>query len=78
MKSELDDIIKILRKVSDLVGSKDGKSLDLAKERIFTTGTFLHQDTEDMSEEESAEFERSNPELFNFLRAFDEQIRELF
>lgn len=78
MKSELDDVIKRLRTVSELVNSKNGKTIDLVKERIFTKEPFLHQDTEDMSEEESAEFERSNPELFNFLRAFDDQIRDLF
>ena len=78
MKSELDDVIKRLRTVSELVNSKNGKIIDLVKERIFTKEPFLHQDTEDMSDEESEEFERSNPELFNFLRAFDDQIRDLF
>ena len=78
MKSEIDDIIKRLNKVADLVNSKNGQTIDLAKERIFTKGIFLHQDTESMSEEESAEFERENTELFNFLRAFDDQIRDIF
>lgn len=78
MKSDLDDIIKKLRTASELVESKDGQRIDLAKERIFTGAPFLHQATEDMSEEESAEFERNNAELFNFLRAFDDQLRDIF
>lgn len=78
MKSDLDDIIKKLRRASELVGGKDGQRIDLVKERIFTGSPFLHQATENMSEEESAEFERNNPELFNFLREFNDQLRELF
>ncbi len=78
MKSALDDVIKRLRAASDLVRSKDGQKIDLVKERIFTRGSFLHQSTEEMSEAESAKFERENTELFNFLRAFDDQLRDLF
>ena len=78
MKSGLDDVIRRLRKVSELIGSKNGQTLDLVKERIFTKGPFLHQTTEETSEEESAKFERDNKELFNFLRAFDDQLRDLF
>lgn len=74
----LDDVIKRLRKASELAREKDGQIVDLVKEKIFTKGPFLHQDTEKMSEEKSAEFERENPELFNFLRAFDDKMREIF
>lgn len=78
MKSEIDDIIKRFRRVSDLVKEQDGQIVDLAKEKIFTKGPFLHQDTEEKSEEASAQFERDHPELFNFLRALDDQMREVF
>ena len=79
MKSQLDDVIKRFRAAADLIESQDGRRIDLTKERIFVKGSpFVHQDTEKMSEEESAEFERENPELFNFLRAFNDQIRDLF
>lgn len=79
MKSEIiDDIIKRLNKVSELVNSKNGQTIDLVKERIFTKGPFLHQDTEETSEDDSAKFERDNTELFNFLRALDDQIRDMF
>lgn len=77
MKSELDSVMDKLKSIFELVESKDGQVVNLAKERIFTQGPFLHQNTEDMSEEESAEFERKNPELFNFLRAFDDQLQDL-
>ncbi len=78
MKSELDDVIKRLRTAAELTKNQDGRVIDLAKERIFTGAPFLHQATENMTEEESAEFERKNKELFNFLRAFDDQLGDLF
>jgi len=78
MKPGLDDIIKGLRIAEKLTKSKDGQIIDLSKERIFTKGVFVHQATDNMSEEESAAFERNNPELFNFLRAFEDQMRDLF
>lgn len=75
---ELKDIIKRLNRITDLVKEKDGQVIDLVKEKTFVKGFFLHQDTEEMSEEKSAAFERGNPELFNFLRAFDDKMREVF
>lgn len=79
MKSELDDVIERFNAVSELIRRKDGQRIDLSKEEIFIKGSaFLHQKTEEKSEEENARFERDNKELFNFLRAFDDQIRELF
>ena len=78
MKSELDDVIKRIRASAELIEKKDGQVIDLVKEKTFTRGPFLHQDTEEISEKESARFERDNPELFNFLRALDDQIRDQF
>ena len=78
MKDEIEDVIKRLRAASELVEQKNGQTLNLVKERIFTGKPFLHQATKNMSEEESAEFERKSPEIFNFLRSFDDQIRGLF
>lgn len=79
MKSELDDVIDRLRRTLELAEDRDGEVIDLTLERSFVKGgPFLHQDSESMSEEESAEFERSNKELFDFLRAFDDKLRDLF
>ncbi|KKK81370.1 hypothetical protein LCGC14_2814140 [marine sediment metagenome] len=79
MKSELDDIINRMRAATELIRRKNGQRIDLTKEKMFIKGSpFLHQATEEKSEEESAEFERSNRELFNFLRTFDNQLRDLF
>lgn len=75
---ELDDIIKRLRKAAELAGERDGEIIDLTKERTFVKGPFLHQDADGMSEEKSAEFERENQDLFNFLRDFDDQMRRVF
>lgn len=76
--TEIDDVIKRLRATYELLREKDGQIIDLAKEKTFVKGPFLHHDTEEKSEEESAKFERNNPEMFNFLRSLDDQIRDLF
>jgi len=76
--NEIDDIIQRLRKAQYLIESKDGTKLDLVKEKIRTNGPFLHQDTENISEEESAKFERNNAELFNWFRELDGQLEGLF
>ena len=76
--NEIDDVIKKFSKVSNLVREKDGQVIDLSREQTFVKGLFLHQDTDGMSEEKSAEFERENKELFNFLLDFNDQIREIF
>jgi hypothetical protein len=78
-KSDIADIKKSLNKAADFISSKQGARVDLKQERIFVKGgPFLHQATEGMTEEESARFERDNPELFAYLRAMDEQIKGMF
>ena len=77
--NEINDVIKRLQRVSEKVQSLDAQKIDLVKENSFVKGgPFLHQDTDEMSEEESAKFERSNQELFDFLRSLDEDLRDIF
>jgi len=73
----LKDIQKYIEKMANVVRRKQG-TVDLGKEKIFVEGgPFLHQSTDKMSEEDSAAFERDSPELFNFLRALDDELREM-
>ncbi len=44
-------------------------------DRIILPGPFLHQDTKNMSEKESAEFERDNKLLFDTLRMIREKAK---
>jgi len=75
----IDDIKKRLEKAAEIISRKQGARIDLKKEKIFTKGgSFLHQSTASMSEEESAQFERDNPELFAYLLALNEQMKDLF
>ena len=78
MTNDFSDIVKILEKVGDIISRRDGQTLDLQKESIFSQGPFLHQNTGTMGEEESAVFERNNPELFAYLRSLDDEIEKLF
>lgn len=77
-KSGINDIKKRLEKAAEIISRKNGTRVDLKKERIFTKGPFLHQNTSETNEEESAQFERDNPELFGYLRALDDQLGDLF
>ena len=74
----LKEVIKKVDRLAERVRRDDGKKMDLAKERIFVPGNFLHQDTREMSEEASAAFERENKEFFAFLWALDEEFGDIF
>lgn len=77
--SGLIDIKKRLEKVVDIISRKNGTIVNLTQEKIFTKGgPFLHQDTKETTEEDSAQFERDNPEIFAYLLALNEQLEGLF
>lgn len=78
MIPEIKELIDSLKRVETISRELDGETIDLAKERIFTKGVFLHQDTENMTEEESARFERENKKIFDFLRMLDDRIGDAF
>ncbi len=68
------DVINAMRALEDFVLSKNGTTINLGTVETFTQGSYLHQNTEEMTEEESAKEERDNPELFRFLQSFDRDI----
>jgi len=76
--SPIDNIIKCFKKAKDVAQSHDGERIDLNKETIFTEGPFLHQATETMSEDASAQFERDNVELFAYLRSLNSEFEDIF
>ena len=76
MKDIFTQIQQRLQKAADIVSSKNGQILDLSKQSIFTQGTFLHQSTPEMSEEQSAQMERDNPVLFNYMRSLKKEITD--
>ncbi len=73
-KNSLEGLINGIEKVSRLFESYNGQIVDLSQAEIFTQGPYLHQDSEDSTEEESAAFERNNPELFNFLQSISLEV----
>lgn len=83
MKSKIEakglkDIAKGIDRLTERVTRDAGKQIDLTKEKIFVPGSFLHQNGEKVTEEDSAAFERENPEFFAYLLALDQELRDIF
>jgi hypothetical protein len=77
MKKDIfSQIQKRLQKAADVVLAKNGQEADLARQVIFTDGPFLHQGTSEMTEEQSAQLERDNPVLFNYIRSLKKEITD--
>jgi hypothetical protein len=76
MKSPIDDIIKEFLLALKFAEDKDGTTVDSSS--ILTTENYLHQDTEEMTEKESAKNEADDPGKFKVLVDLDKQIQGLF
>lgn len=75
--SGLKDLINQLTEMREKISKKRG-TVDVEKEKfLIKGGPFLHQNTKEMTEKESAAFERENKKLFDYLRALDQGISEL-
>lgn len=70
----LDRLIAQLEKRQRFISSQDGAMIDKSTEIIVPAGPFLHQDTEEMSEMESANFEKANQLAFDYLRSIKSKI----
>lgn len=73
----LDKLIRQAESFENFVESLDGQEVDIGQSKTFVQGPFLHQDKEEISEEQSAQFERDNPELFRWLRSLGGQIENI-
>jgi hypothetical protein len=78
--SNLKNIAQAFKDIESLCNTKE--EIDLTKQEDYVKDEFLHQDrkTSDgqiITEEESAKFEIEQPEIFNFIRNFQEKIREI-
>ena len=74
MSKSIQKLIKRLQDRQRRISFMDGTSIT-QKDRIILHGPYLHQDTENMSEIESAKFERDNKLLFDTLRMVREEIK---
>ncbi len=72
--TELDDLIKKIKRMKELAESYDGKKIDLNKEHVFVASNFLHQDRPGQTKEQSAAFERNNKRLFDFVRSIHDKM----
>lgn len=77
---QLENLLRKLQTRQGVIDQLDGSEVDLKKTTTFVKGPYLHQDVRDeegniiMTEKESAQFEKDNPELFNYLRNLKSQI----
>ena len=69
----IDELIEKIEKIKTFISRHDGEIIDLNKEQMFTP-TFLHTTTPNITEQESAEFERDNKKVFDFLLSLNEEL----
>jgi len=64
--------------LENFITSLNGKKIDLSKEKNFSQGPYLHQDSENITEKESAAYERENKQVFDFIQSIKTQIYDIF
>ncbi len=72
----LEKLINRLQNRERFLKSQDNQEINLGTETTFIQGAFLHRKTEEISEEDSLQFELDNKELFRFLRSLGNQIEQ--
>lgn len=75
--NELNKLIQGLNAQQKYVQSLTGQEIDLKSHRTFSRGPHLHQDGENMSEQESAKFEVDNKKIFDLLRDIEHKFRDI-
>jgi len=74
----IEEITKTIKELENFVQSLNGKQINLGKEKTFIQGPYLHQDSENSTEEESAKYERDNKQVFDYLQSLNLQINNIF
>lgn len=75
--NDLNLLIRDMESQQKYVQSLNGQEIDLKTHRTFSQGPHLHQDGENMSEQESAKFEVDNKKIFDLLRDIENKFREI-
>lgn len=75
MEKDFSDLIKRLTLREEYVKSLNEKRV-YPHEAIFSQGPFLHQNTDDMTELESATFERDNKRVFDILQDVQNKMKD--
>ncbi len=66
---DLSGLSELIKKVGDrdrFVRGQDGKQIH-SSQTAYVLPPYLHQDSERMTQEQSADFERKHPAAFNFI-----------
>lgn len=72
---ELDDLIKGLESQYKYIDDLGGQEINLNSVSLFLPDvSYLHQDSEGQTAEESAKFERDNKQIFDFLRNLEYEL----
>lgn len=75
--NDLNLLIRDMESQQKYVQGLNGQEIDLKNYTTFTQGPHLHQDGENMSEQESAKFEVDNKKIFDLLRDIETKFREI-
>ena len=77
-KLDLDNLINSLQEVCKKLNKINGKPLtDLKQENNFAPSPILHQDTDDKTEQENAQFELDHPEESFILESIKNDINNI-
>lgn len=72
---ELEQLLKHMDDRQKYLDSRNGQVIDPKQDRsVIFGGPFLHEGTESITEQESAEFERDSPETFKQLRKLKQDL----
>lgn len=74
---KLQNLINGLEEQYKFINNLSGQEIDLGKFTTISYGPYLHQNSENVSEEESAKFEAENKKVFDFLRTIENNFRDL-
>lgn len=72
----LDSLLQNLQTRDSYLRRLNGQDVDESQDRTVISGPMLHEDTEHMSEEESAQFELDHPEIIRFFQSLKQQLND--
>ena len=73
---DLDNLITKLQDRERELDAVNNTTYDATQDSVVIPGTFLHQSTDEASEQESAMFERGNPEVMRLFQSLKQRLED--
>ena len=77
MKNDINSLIRKLMNRDLYLQSLSGQYYNSKQDNTVVPGPILHQNTDQMSEKESAVFEQEHPEVVRFIQSLKQQIKDI-